>query len=88
MKRRNFTREFKVEAVELIQERGVTEKMGSRLVIIHFDTRRRIVSTLSNCNRLCSEEGPAAWNGGLAAFARPSSQGVARGRAEILSCCS
>ena len=33
-------------------------KKGSRLVIIHFDTRRGTVSALSNCNRLCSEEGP------------------------------
>ena len=62
-------------------------KMRSRLVIIYFDTRRRIVSILSNCNRLCSEEGRAAWNGGLAVFARPSSQRAARGHAETLSHC-
>ncbi len=63
-------------------------KVGSRLVIIYFDTRRRIISTLPDCNRFCSEEGCAAWNGSLDVFPRPSSQLVDLGRAEILSHCS
>ena len=41
-----------------IKSHGERIKKGSRLVIIYFDTRSRTVSTLSNCNRLCSEEGP------------------------------
>ena len=45
-------------AKENLVARRKNQKKGSRLVIIHFDTRRRTVSALSNCNRLCSEEGP------------------------------
>lgn len=60
-------------------------RVGSRLVIVYFDIRSRVVSTLSNCNRLCSEEGCAGWNSGLNVFANPSSQRVDLGRAEILS---
>ena len=50
------------------------------LVIVPISSNRLLI--------LCSEEARAAGNGGLDAFARPSSQGVARGRAEILSYCS
>ena len=35
MERRNFTREFKVEAVKLIRERGVTVAQPSRDLGVH-----------------------------------------------------
>jgi len=35
MERRNFTREFKVEAVKLIRERGVTVAQASRDLGVH-----------------------------------------------------
>ena len=49
------------------------------------DDRSHLVGSIAHT---CSEEARAAWNGGLNAFARPSSQRVGPGHAETLSHCS
>ena len=43
MERRKFTREFKVEAVKLIQERGVTVAQAARDLGVHGTVLRRWV---------------------------------------------
>lgn len=43
MERRKFTREFKVEAVKLIQERGVTVAQAARALGVHGTVLRRWV---------------------------------------------
>ncbi len=43
MERRKFTREFKVEAVELIHERGVTVAQAARDLGLHGTVLRRWV---------------------------------------------
>ena len=43
MERRKFTREFKLEAVRLIQERGVTVAQASRDLGVHGTVLRRWV---------------------------------------------
>ena len=43
MERRNFTREFKVEAVKLIQERGVTVAQAAQDLDVHGTVLRRWV---------------------------------------------
>jgi len=43
MERRKFTREFKLEAVKLIQERGVTVAQASRDLGVHGTVLRRWV---------------------------------------------
>ena len=43
MERRQYTREFKVEAVKLIQERGVTVAQASRDLGVHGTVLRRWV---------------------------------------------
>ena len=41
MERRKFTREFKVEAVKLIQDRGVTVAQAARYLGVHGTVLRR-----------------------------------------------
>ena len=43
MERRKFTREFKLEAVKLIQERGVTVAQAARDLGVHATVLRRWV---------------------------------------------
>lgn len=43
MERRKFTREFKIEAVKLIQERGVTVAQAARDLGVHGTVLRRWV---------------------------------------------
>ena len=43
MERRKFTREFKVETVKLIQERGVTVAQAARDLGVHGTVLRRWV---------------------------------------------
>ena len=40
MERRRFTREFKVEAVKLVRERGVTAKQAARDLNVHENVLR------------------------------------------------
>ncbi len=47
MGRRRFTREFKVEAVKLIKERGVAVKQASRDLDVHENVLRKWVRDLS-----------------------------------------
>jgi transposase-like protein len=47
MERRTFTREFKVEAVKLIQERGVTVAQAARESGLHGTVLRRCAADLS-----------------------------------------
>ena len=43
MERRKFTREFKLEAVKLIRERGVTVAQAARALSVHGTVLRRWV---------------------------------------------
>ena len=43
MERRKFTREFKVEAVKSIQERGVAEVQAARDLGVHGTVLRRCI---------------------------------------------
>ena len=47
MERRTFTREFKVEAVKFIQERGVTVAQAARDLGVHGTVLRRWVQELA-----------------------------------------
>ena len=47
MERRKFTREFKIEAVKLIQERGVTVTQAVRDLGVHGTVLRRGCRSLS-----------------------------------------
>lgn len=48
MERRKFTREFKVEAVRLVTERGVTVAQASRDLGVHGTVLRRWVRNFSS----------------------------------------
>ena len=47
MERRKFTREFKLEAVKLIRERGVSVAQASRDLSIHANVLRKWVKELA-----------------------------------------
>ncbi len=47
MERRRFTREFKVEAVELVRERGVAVKQAARDLNVHENVLRKWVKDFS-----------------------------------------
>ena len=47
MQRRKFGREFKVEAVRLIRERGVTVSQAARDLDVHENVLRKWVKELS-----------------------------------------
>ena len=53
MERRKFTREFKVEAVKLIQERGVTVAQAARDLGVHGTVLRRCVREAHRCLKTC-----------------------------------
>ena len=44
MGRRSFTREFKLEAVRLVKERGVSQAQAARDLGIHYNVLRKWVS--------------------------------------------
>ena len=48
MERRKFTREFKLEAVKLIRERGVTVAQASRDLGVHATVLRNWVKAFAN----------------------------------------
>ena len=56
MERRKFTREFKVEAVQLIRERGVTVAQAARDLGVHGTVLRRWVQE-------CAADAPQAFPG-------------------------
>jgi len=56
MERRKFTREFKLEAVKLIQERGVTVAQAARDLGVHGTVLRRWVQE-------CAADAPQAFPG-------------------------
>ena len=56
MERRKFTREFKIEAVKLIQERGVTVVQAARDLGVHGTVLRRWVQE-------CAANAPQAFPG-------------------------
>lgn len=51
MERRKFTREFNLEAVKLIQERGVTVTQAARDLGVHGTVLRRWVHRRDGCVR-------------------------------------
>lgn len=52
MERRTFTREFKLEAVQLIRERGVTVAQAARDLGVHGTVLRRWVQeSVADCSR-------------------------------------
>jgi len=59
MERRKFTREFKLEAVKLIQERGVTVAQAGRDLGVHGTVLRRWVQE-------CGADSQQAFPGDLA----------------------
>ncbi len=56
MERRKFTREFKLEAVKLVRERGVTVAQAARDLGVHGNVLRRWV-------RECAADAPQAFPG-------------------------
>jgi transposase len=75
MERRKFTREFKVEAVKLIRERGVTVAQASRDLGVHGTVLRRWVQE-------CAADAPQAFPG--QGQMKPEQAELARLRREVL----
>jgi transposase len=75
MERRKFTREFKVEAVKLIQERGVTVAQAARDLGVHGTVLRRWVQE-------CAVYSQQAFPG--QGQRRPEQAEIARLRREVL----
>ena len=75
MERRKFTREFKLEAVRLIQERGVTVAQASRDFGVHGTVLRRWVQE-------CVADSPQAFPG--QGQMKPEQAELARLRREII----
>ena len=75
MERRKFTREFKVEAVKLIQERGVTVAQASRDLGVHGTVLRRWAQE-------CATDAPQAFPG--QGQMKPEQAELARLRREVI----
>jgi len=75
MERRKFTREFKVEAVQLIRERGVTVAQAARDLGVHGTVLRRWVQE-------CAADAPQAFPG--RGQMKPEQAELARLRREVL----
>lgn len=66
-KRRKFSREFKVEAVKLVRERGVSVAQAGRDLDVHENVLRKWVRLRSNAGLLWSWPGEARAAGDRAA---------------------
>ena len=76
MERRKFTREFKLEAVKLIQERGGTVAQATRDLGVHGTVLRRWVQE-------CAADSPQAFPG--QGQMKPEQAELARLRREVLN---
>lgn len=70
MKRRTFSREFKVEAVKLVRERGVSVAQPSRDLDVHENVLRKWVKEfgsdpvqafMARCARAAGDRAAAPW---------------------------
>ena len=60
MERRQFTREFKLEAVRLIKDRGVSYVQASQDLNVHPSQLRDWVKKFSESGALWTKKGPSA----------------------------